>query len=143
MVTTTRDPACPDVRVAEGLRERPLIQAAFERGELSYSKVRVLVRLGPEFDEQAMLHYARYASASQLERIVRGTCRCVAAEDGAERQHAERSFSWSYDEEGCVVFRGRLPVVQGAVVIRALESARNELGPPPPEATEGLAWREA
>lgn len=138
-VGTARD----HVRVAQGLRERPLIQAAFERGELSYSKVRALVRLGPEFDEGQLLHYARYASASQLETIVRGASRCVAVERAAESHQAERSFCWSYDEDGCVVFRGRLPAEQGAVVVRALEAARDDLGPPPSEATEGLAWPEA
>jgi hypothetical protein len=138
-VGTARD----HVRVAQALRERPLIQAAFERGELSYSKVRALMRLGPEFDEQHLLDYARYASASQLETIVRGTRRCVAVEEGVERQQAERAFSWSYDEEGCAVFRGRLPAEQGAVAIRALEAALDQLGPPPAEAAEGLAWPEA
>ena len=138
-VGTARD----HVRVAQRLRDRPLVQAAFERGELSYSKVRALVRLGTEFDEDQMLHYALCASASQLETIVRGTCRWVAVEEGAERQQAERSFSWSYDGEGCVVFRGRLPAEQGAVVIRALEAARDELGPPPKEAAEGMHWPES
>jgi hypothetical protein len=132
-VATARD----HVRVAQALRTRPSIQAAFERGELSYSKVRALVRLPGDVDEELMLYYARHASASQLETIVRGTRRCAAVEEGAERQLAERSFSWSWDDDGAVVFSGRLPAEQGALVIGALEAARDELGPPPKELAEG------
>jgi hypothetical protein len=138
-LATARD----HVRVAQALRERPLIQAAFGRGELSYSKVRALMRLDEDFDEQQMLDYASYASASQLETIVRGARRCAIAEHDADRQHADRSFSWGYDDDGCVAFRGRLPAEQGSLVIRALEAARDELGPPPAEVTEGLGREDA
>ncbi|MFL5840653.1 MAG: DUF222 domain-containing protein [Thermoleophilaceae bacterium] len=125
-IGTARD----HVRVAQRLRTRPLIAAAFERGEISYSKVRALMRLEDDFDEKLMLSYALHASASQIETIVRGCRRCVAVEEGADRQFAERSFSWSYDDEGGVMFRGRLPAEQGALVVRAVEAARDELGPP-------------
>jgi len=62
------------LRTARALSERPLVAEAFERGQLSYSKVRALMRLDDDFDEQLMLACAGYASASQLETIVRG-CR--------------------------------------------------------------------
>src|SRR3954451_23434559 len=65
------------VRVAHGLRARPLIAAAFGRGELSYSKVRALMRFEEDFDEEQMLRLASNASAGQLERIVRGCTRVV------------------------------------------------------------------
>ncbi len=128
------------VRVAQGLRNRPLIQEAFERGEVSYSKVRALMRLEPDFDEELMLMYARHSSASQIETIVRGCRRCVAVEAGAQRQYAERTFGWTYDDDGTVVFSGRLPAELGALVVRAVEAARDELGPPPPELGEGEPW---
>ena len=126
------------VRTAHALKKRPLVAAAFERGELSYSKVRALMRLDDDFDEELMLMYARCASASQIETIVRGCRRSASVEPGAERQFAERTFSWFWDDEGGVGFRGRLPAEQGALVVRALEAARDELGPPPAEITEGL-----
>jgi Domain of unknown function (DUF222) len=138
-LATARD----HVRTAQALKKRPLVAQAFERGELSYSKVRALMRLDDDFDEQLMLTYGRCASASQIETIVRGCRRCVAVEQGAPRQFAERSFSWGYDDDGAVVFRGRLPAEQGALAIRALEAARDELGPPPAEITEGAAWPES
>ena len=133
-VRTAREHVC----VARRLEQRPLIRDAFERGELSYSKVRALLRLEDDFDEELMLQYAQSASASQLERIVRGCRRCVAVEEGSARQFAERDFHWGYDEGGAVVFHGRLPAEVGAVVVRALEAARDELGPPPSETPVGL-----
>jgi hypothetical protein len=116
-VGTARD----HVRVAQALRKGPLIAEAFERGELSYSKVRALMGLEQDFDEQLMLYFARHASASQLETIVRGARRCIAVEEGAARQFAERSFSWHWDSDGGVYF-SRLPADQGALVVRALEA---------------------
>jgi hypothetical protein len=40
------------------------------------------------------------------------------------------------------VFSGRLPAEQGALVVKALEAARDTLGPPPPEIAEGQGWAE-
>jgi Domain of unknown function (DUF222) len=133
-VRTARDHVC----VARRLLARPLIRDAFERGELSYSKIRALLRLDDDFDEQLMLSYAGSASASQLERIVRGARRCMSVEEGAARQFGEREFHWGYDEDGAVVFGGRLPAELGALVVRALEAARDALGPPPKESPDGL-----
>jgi hypothetical protein len=101
------------VRTGQRLRERPLIKAAMELGELSYSKVRALMRLEEDFDEELALMYALHASASQIETIVRGCRRCVRVEGGAERAFMEREFSWHYDDEGGVAFHGRLPTEQG------------------------------
>jgi hypothetical protein len=126
------------VRVAHGLKTRPLISAAFERGELSYSKVRAMLRLDDDFPEEMLLLKAQAASAGQLEQIVRGCRKVVSVEDGAERRFAERELSWSYDDDGSVLLRGRLPAELGALVIRAIEAARDELGPPPPEVPAGL-----
>jgi hypothetical protein len=120
------------VRVAHGLKRRPLIAVAFERAELSYSKVRALLRVDDDFSEDLLLSYAHAASAGQLERIVRGCRRVTAVEGGTEQQFAERELSWSYDD-GALVLRGRLPTELGALVVRAIEAARDELGPPPAE----------
>lgn len=119
------------VRVAHRLIDLPLVAAAFERGELSYSKVRALARVEEVANEEALLTLAQVASAAQLERIVRGYRQVVAIEQGAERQYAEREVSWSWDDEGALLLRGRLPAEQGAVLVAALEAARDQLGPPP------------
>src|SRR3954447_16256836 len=121
------------VRVARRLRELPLVAAAFARGELSYSKVRALSRVQDGGDEGELVSLARHATASQLERIVRGYRSVLAVEDGAERAFAERSLTWSWDDDGTLVFRGRLPGEQGALLVAALEATRDATGPPAPE----------
>jgi hypothetical protein len=122
------------VRVARRLEELPLIAAAFERGELSYSKVRALTRVENVEDEEGMLDLARAAAASQLDRIVRGYQSVLQAE--AELAHEERSLSWYWDDDGAFVINGRLPAEQGALLVKALEAARDALGPPPAESED-------
>jgi uncharacterized protein DUF222/HNH endonuclease len=121
------------VRVARRLGELPLVAAAFGRGELSYSKVRALTRVEEVEDEAELVSLARHATAGQLERIVRGYRSVLAVEEGAERAFAERSVSWSWEDDGTLLLRGRLPGEQGALLVAALEAARDTLGPPPPE----------
>src|SRR3954462_11870845 len=125
------------VRVAHGLQRRPLLAAALGRGEVSYSKVRALVRLDDDFCEELMLDYANSSSAGQLERIVRGCRKVVATEEGSERQFAERELNWFTDDAGALVLRGSLPAELGALVVRAIEAIRDELGPPSPEVSQG------
>jgi hypothetical protein len=60
------------VRVARRLRELPQVREAFAAGQLSYSKVRAIARVEGEVDVERLLMYARYAQASELERIVAG-----------------------------------------------------------------------
>ncbi len=119
------------VRVARRLRDLPRIAASFARGELSYSKVRALTRVEEVADEDSLVALARAASAAQLERIVRGYRSCVAVEQDAEAQFAERELHWRWDEHGALVVRGRLPAEAGALLVRAIEAARDELGAPP------------
>lgn len=118
------------VRVARRLGELPAVRDAFSRGELSYSKVRALTRIDQPQDEPELVSLARHATAAQLERIVQATRRVIAVEEGAERVHRERSVTWSYDDDGALVLRGRLPAEQGALLVAALEAARDRLGPP-------------
>ena len=122
------------VRVAHRLRELPVVAAAFARGELSYSQARALTRVEGIADEARLVELAGHASAAELERIVRGYRLVRSIEDGVERQYAERSLTWSYDDEGALVVRGRLPAEQGALLVAALEAARDLLGSQPPEA---------
>ena len=71
------------VRVARALRELPLIDAAFEHGEISYSKVRAMTRAATPENEKELLNIARYGTAAHMERLVRVYRRC--------REHAGRS----------------------------------------------------
>ena len=59
------------VRVAGKLAEFPAIDDALRRGELSYSKVRALLRIATPANEAMILEYARLTTASQLEKLSR------------------------------------------------------------------------
>ena len=113
------------VRVARWLVEKPLIRAAFGRGELSYSKVRALSKTEGVVREDELLTLALTATAAQLDRIVRGYCRVLALD--STRVHARRYLHMSTDEDGSVVLRGRLPAEDAAVLQKALDIARAEL----------------
>lgn len=115
------------VRVARRLDDLPLVRAAFERAELTYSKVRAITRIESIADERELVELARSATAAQLDRIVaayRGVARC---EQGIGATHTERFLDWSIDEDGSYVLRGRLPAEQGAVLVKAIETAREDL----------------
>lgn len=60
------------VRVAVALPSLPLTVSFFERGELSYAKVRAITRAATPANEELLVSYAKMATASQLEQIVRG-----------------------------------------------------------------------
>jgi len=59
------------VRVACKLADFPAIDDALRRGELSYSKVRALVRVATPANERLLLDHARLMTASQLEKLSR------------------------------------------------------------------------
>jgi Domain of unknown function (DUF222)/HNH endonuclease len=113
------------VRIARRLRELPLIREAFAAGRLSYSKVRALTRVQDVEREQDLLDLARHATASQLERLVRGYRRVAATERAAAGGRPERWLTWDYDDDGSLLLRGRLPADEGALVIAAIEAARD------------------
>jgi hypothetical protein len=59
------------VRVACKLAGFPMIDDALRRGEVSYSKVRAMVRVATPANEALLLEYARLMTASQLEKLTR------------------------------------------------------------------------
>jgi hypothetical protein len=59
------------VRVAERLAEFPTIDDSLRRGEVSYSKVRAMMRVATPTNETLLLEYARLMTASQLEKLCR------------------------------------------------------------------------
>jgi hypothetical protein len=114
------------VRVARALQGLPLVLEKFSRGELSYSKVRAITRIAMPEQEDELVEMARFATAAQLERLVRGYRRAVSRES-AETLHRERFLSHSWDEDGCLVIRGRLTPEDGALFLKALEAGRTAI----------------
>jgi hypothetical protein len=117
------------VRVARALGELPELAAALARGELSYSKVRALTRVASAETEARLLAVGRAGTTAHVERIVRAWRRVdrqLEAREAAAR-HARRSLQVYPDEDGMIVVRGRLEPEAGAMLMRALEAAREAL----------------
>jgi hypothetical protein len=91
---------------------------------LSYSKVRALARVEDTDREEDLLSLARHTTAAQLERLVRAYRGVAAVESGHEVARETRFVDWHYDDDGALVLRGRLPAEEGALVVAALEAAR-------------------
>lgn len=111
------------VRVARALKDLPKISKAFERGELSYSKVRAMTRIADPNNEDYLLKIAHHGTAYHIEQLVSKYRRCKRLRDAeiANQQHAERSLRYYFDADGCLVFNGRLPAEQGALLVKAIE----------------------
>jgi len=117
------------VRVAHALEALPRLAEALARGELSYAKVRALTRVATPETEARLLAVGRAGTAAHVERIVRGWRRVdrLAEAREASRQHAGRALHVVQDEDGTVVIRGRLTPEAGALLVRALDAARETL----------------
>ena len=117
------------VRVARALGTLPALAEALRRGELSYAKVRALTRVATPETEARLLAVGRAGTAVHVERIVRGWRRVDRQAEAREaaRQHAGRALHVYQDEDGTVVLRGRLTSEVGALLLRALDAARETL----------------
>ena len=102
---------------------------ALARGELSYAKVRALTRIATPETEARLLAVGRAGTAAHVESLVRGWRRFDRQADArqAARQHAGRALHVHQEEDGTVVVRGRLTPEAGALLIRALDAARETL----------------
>ncbi len=111
------------VRVARALASLPKVSAAFNAGTLSYSKVRAMTRVATPANEDFLLNIARHGTAYHVETLVRKYRRVQMQldVDRANAIHVRREVSYYWDEDGALVFHGRLPAEQGALILKALE----------------------
>ena len=123
------------LRVAVALADLNHVSAAMARGQLSYSKVRALTRVASPATEARLLAVALCATAAQVERLVRAWRRVDrdAQPDAEQVLLASRALSMQVDEDGMVVLRGRLPPEVGALLLRAVEAAMQQV----PASAEG------
>ena len=97
---------------------------------MSYSKVREVTRVVDIVDEQKLCQLALTATASQLARMISG----FRSADGMRiGQQTKRKLSWHEREDGMVEFRARLAKDEAALLIAAIDAARDLFGPPPPK----------
>jgi hypothetical protein len=117
------------VRVARALENLPKISSAMERGEISYSNVRAITRVACQGTEEYFLQIARHGTAHHVEKMVRHYRNAKNAEELSRdaRQQLERAVTYSYDADGSLILRARLPAEVGAIVLKALEAAIKEI----------------
>ena len=117
------------VRIAHALPDLPAIQAAFRDGELSYSKVRAITRVADRCNEADLVALARSNTAAQVERTVKAMRQAERLKESgtAYGAYRHRHFTCHTDEAGMLVFEGRLPAEQGALLLQALDRAMDWL----------------
>jgi len=124
------------VRVAKALRRVPTVAGLFREGRLSYSKVREVTRVVDIVDEHKLCQLALTATASQLARMISG----FRSADGMRiGQQTKRRVLWHEREDGMVEFRARLSKDEAALLIAAIDSAKDQCGTRP--ANPGSVWR--
>ncbi|MEM6584045.1 MAG: DUF222 domain-containing protein, partial [Pseudomonadota bacterium] len=112
------------VRVAHCLKTLPLIDTAFAKGEISYSKVRAMTRVATPQNEDFLLRIAQHGTASHVEKAV-AKYRSVQSKD-AEREEREcdeaRELVYYQNEDGMWVIHAKLPAEAGELVVKAIEA---------------------
>jgi hypothetical protein len=113
------------LRVALALADLPKIDAAFAKGELSYSKVRAMTRIADKGNEDYLLMIARHGTAHHVEKLVAKyrVAKRLQDADAVNAQYRDRELTHYYDQDGCLVIKARLPAEQGALIVKALEKA--------------------
>src|SRR5207245_1201316 len=117
------------VRVARALGSLPRLAKALARGELSCCKGRALTRVATPETEERLLKVGRAGTAEHVERIVRAWRRVdrIGEAEQSRQGHRRRGLNVYQDEDGMVVIHGRLEPETGAVLMKALEAAREVL----------------
>jgi hypothetical protein len=120
------------VRVANALGDLPKISASFEKGELSYSKVRAMTRVAMPDNEDFLLNIAHHGTAHHMESLVSKYSRVKRLHENkaADEQYQDRSLKYYYDDDGSFVIKGRFPAEQGALILKALQLAVEQRNAP-------------
>ena len=131
------------LRVAAALADLNHLSAAMACGRLSYSIVRALTRVATPATEARLVAVACCATAAQVERLVRAWRQADgdAQPDAEQVRLARRALSTRVDEDGMVVLRARLTPEAGAVVLRALEAALEQVPAAADDQDTGIAQR--
>ena len=113
------------VRVAKMLFDLPLCSEAFEKGTLSYSKIRAMTRAATRHNEAELVDYALNATAHQVERHcqrLRNADRRRSTPD-AKRAYRERSLMRTCHPNGTMSINIELPQELGDLLMKAIEVA--------------------
>ena len=121
------------VRVARALGRFAAIDEAMSTGRLSYAKVRALTRVATAANEARLVEIALATTGAQLERVCRRFRRAV--DEGAlsdvqrdwDPSGGERGVRVRTTEAGLVRIEATLDPAEAALVLAAIEKARDEL----------------
>src|SRR3954449_6650894 len=114
------------VRVARRLHELPVIAGEYAAGRLSYAKVRALTRFATAESDEYLAGIARHATGAHIEKLARAARR---ARTGAETrgQYSAAYLKFTVADDGSVIGSFRLPPVEGAEFMQALEAGAGRL----------------
>lgn len=109
------------IRIGKRLRSLPAIAAAFESGEISYSKVRTATRLATPENEVELVKIANDVPAGELGRALALWLLDNSTPEQVEHHHNEqRSLKWRTEADGMVTFTLRLQPLIAGLLIAAL-----------------------
>lgn len=135
------------LRIGRALRSLPMIDAAFKRRQLSYSKVRALTRVATPDTEAELCAIANRVPAGRLAHALAAwLLRHETPEETQARQRAATGLSSRLEPDGMVVTTVRLPPVEHGTLFAALDAKVVEMqqsGDAPAGAWPSLAQQRA
>ncbi len=142
------------VRTARALEGLPKINEAFQKGELSYSKVRAMSRVATTENEDYLLNIAEYGTAQHMEVLVKafrtvsriekfdmtaindanlGTSEEKKELNLQQRQQEDRSVSCYQDDDGMWIIKAKLPPEEGGLIAKALKELGDRIADSKPD----------
>ena len=116
------------VRVARSLQGLPLVTEAFSKGRLSFSQVRALTRVATPNNEADLIDAAEGMQVSTLESVITAYRKAQLDDlESVNDRHEARQVHYEYEEDGSVLIRAGLSPEDGAVVLKALDAAADDL----------------
>ena len=141
------------VRAARALEGLPAINTAFQKGELSFSKVRAMTRIATVENEDYLLNIAEYGTAQHMEILVKAYRTVSRIADTPEdfnaveineckqsvlgetqhelrqqkHQQEDRSITCYQDDDGMWIIKAKLPPEEGALVAKTLQALGDQI----------------
>jgi len=129
------------VRTALALTTLPKTKTAFQKGELSFSKVRALTKIATPKNESFLLNIAEYGTAHHMEKLIksyRTVDQTLNAEDlkqdttkqdirKEDKQKENRSVICYQDNDGMWIIHAKLPPEEGSLVAKTLKELGDKL----------------
>jgi hypothetical protein len=134
------------VRVARALEGLPETNEAFEKGELSYSKVRAMTRGATDLNESYLLNIAQYGTAQHVEKLIgafRTVSRVMDREEDFEnievfneaksdlkrelKLYESRGLHCYQDDDGMWNIKAKLPAEEGGLLVKVLQELGDHL----------------